>query len=411
MASIAPHPNSGIWHVQFVYAGKPFHKSLMTKKEKDARALLGRIEGRLYHLNTGTLQLPPDADLWQWLLSDGQRGKKPDPPEKAWTLKNLFDWYFSNQTANAKETNTLHTERTHRKHLLRLLGESRLLPDTTLADLQGYINLRAKENWRGKPIKTDTIQKEVASLSMVWNRAAKLMPKFVRVQCPTDGLEYPKKTDKLPFQTWEQIERIIGRGGLTDEEKEDLWDSLFLSLEQIAEVLEFVRTKPTKNRFFYPLLVIAAHTGARRSEIIRSRVEDFKFDDGNVLIREKKKDQTTYTFRTVPMSHLVRSVMQDYFRTAHPGGNLAICVRAGVEMTEQNLAKTFPRFFKGSKWEVLKGYHVFRHSFASNLALKRVDERVIDEFMGHQTEAMRKRYRHLFPEDKQDAIESLFVKG
>lgn len=411
MASISPHPKSGIWHVQFIYAGKPFHKSLKTKKEKDAKALLGRIEARLYHLNTGTLHLPPNADLWQWLLSDGQREQQPEPPEKAWTLKNLFAWYFANQTENAKESNTLNTERTHQKHLLRIIGESKLLSEMTVADLQGYINQRAREKWRGAGIKTDTIQKEIASLSMVWNRAVKLVPKLVRVQCPTDGLEYPKKRDKLPFQTWEQIERIIGRGGLTKEEMDDLWDSLFLSLEQIADCLEFVRTKPTKNRFFYPLIVIAAHTGARRSEIIRSRVEDFKFDDGSVLIREKKKDQSTYTFRTVPMSPLVRAVMQDYFQKDHPGGNFAISVRAGVELTEQNVAKTFDRFFKGSKWEVLKGYHVFRHSFASNMALKRVDERVIDELMGHQTEAMRKRYRHLFPEAKQDAIVKLFGDG
>ncbi len=31
---------------------------------------------------------------------------------------------------------------------------------------------------------------------------------------------------------------------------------------------------------------------------------------------------------------------------------------------------------------------------------------MIDEWMGHQTEAMRKRYRHLFPKDRRSAIES-----
>jgi hypothetical protein len=81
MASIAPHPKSGLWHIQFVYAGKPFHKSLKTKKEKDAGALAGRIESRLHHLNTGTLHLPPGADLWQWLISDGNREQKPEPPK------------------------------------------------------------------------------------------------------------------------------------------------------------------------------------------------------------------------------------------------------------------------------------------------------------------------------------------
>src|SRR5205823_11717545 len=52
------------------------------------------------------------------------------------------------------------------------------------------------------------------------------------------------------------------------------------------------------------------------------------------------------------------------------------------------------------------GFHTYRHSFASNLAAAGVDQRVIDEFMGHTTEAMRKRYRHLFPRAKQSAIES-----
>lgn len=59
------------------------------------------------------------------------------------------------------------------------------------------------------------------------------------------------------------------------------------------------------------------------------------------------------------------------------------------------------------KRELFKvGFHTYRHSFASNLAAAGVDQRLIDEFMGHTTEAMRKRYRHLFPTNKRSAIES-----
>ena len=50
------------------------------------------------------------------------------------------------------------------------------------------------------------------------------------------------------------------------------------------------------------------------------------------------------------------------------------------------------------------GFHSYRHSFASNLAAAGVDQRLIDEFMGHTTEAMRKRYQHLFPSAKRSAI-------
>jgi site-specific recombinase XerD len=38
------------------------------------------------------------------------------------------------------------------------------------------------------------------------------------------------------------------------------------------------------------------------------------------------------------------------------------------------------------------GFHLPRHPFSSNLARAGVDDRVIDHFMGHQTEEMRRRY-------------------
>ena len=45
-----------------------------------------------------------------------------------------------------------------------------------------------------------------------------------------------------------------------------------------------------------------------------------------------------------------------------------------------------------SKWEVMRGWHVLRHSFISFCAAAGVDQRLIDEWVGHTTEEMRKRY-------------------
>ena len=67
----------------------------------------------------------------------------------------------------------------------------------------------------------------------------------------------------------------------------------------------------------------------------------------------------------------------------------------------------FRRTFAKSKWEKVKGFHVLRYSFASNLASKGVDQRIIDLWMGHQTEEMRLRYRHLLPTMRRSAIELL----
>ena len=112
--------------------------------------------------------------------------------------------------------------------------------------------------------------------------------------------------------------------------------------------------------------------------------------------------------------------MQDWF-AKHPGGQHTICEpvkiirgktrEVGVPLTRKEAHDHFKRTLAGSKWAKIRGFHVFRHSFASNLAAAGVDQRIIDEWMGHQTEEMRKRYRHLLPESAATAIDLVFGRN
>ena len=77
-------------------------------------------------------------------------------------------------------------------------------------------------------------------------------------------------------------------------------------------------------------------------------------------------------------------------------------------MTRNEANDHFKRLVADSKWQGLRGWHIFRHSFASNCAARGVDQRLIDAWMGHQTDEMGKRYRHLFPNQEQAAILSVF---
>ena len=61
-----------------------------------------------------------------------------------------------------------------------------------------------------------------------------------------------------------------------------------------------------------------------------------------------------------------------------------------------------------SPWKHVRGWHVFRHSFISNCASCGIDQRIIDDWVGHQTYAMRKRYRHLLPSTQRTAMETVF---
>lgn len=81
---------------------------------------------------------------------------------------------------------------------------------------------------------------------------------------------------------------------------------------------------------------------------------------------------------------------------------------AMAALTKDEAHDHFKRTLTGSKWEVLHGYHVLRHSFISCLAAAGIDQRIIDEFVGHQTDEQRRRYRHLVPDVKQKAIAGVF---
>jgi len=68
----------------------------------------------------------------------------------------------------------------------------------------------------------------------------------------------------------------------------------------------------------------------------------------------------------------------------------------------------FKRTLAGSKWQVVRGLHTLRHSVASCLAAAGVDQRIIDDMLGHVSEEMRRRYRRLTPEIKSQAVLEVF---
>jgi integrase len=434
-----------MYRISFRFGGKQYQKSLDTSDDTEANAALGRIELVLRELKTGRKTLPEGADFWTFVFTDGQRTQKLVAPTVV-TLGEMFDRYEQEMPDGAMEGNSLDTHRHHSKHVLRILGKKTPVQNLSVTELQRYVTKRSGEKKKnGEPYSTRTIQKEVKRFNAVWNWGRE--HGIVTTDPPTRKLRYPKGTEKLPFQTWEQIEKNIALSGLTGYAVKEQWETLFLRKEEIAECLEHVRQAETLP-FVYPMFVFVAHTGARKREMMRSRVEDFDFEGREVIIREKKKDRTVKeTRRRVPMTPTLERVMREWLGAGHPGGPYAFChgevverskkrsrttghqsgpgrpttltgrsatVRERVtrpepgELTPSEADSAFDQALAGSRWSVVRGFHVFRHSFASNLAAAGKKPDVIDAWMGHETEAMRKRYGHLFPEETRNAIQDVF---
>ena len=107
------------------------------------------------------------------------------------------------------------------------------------------------------------------------------------------------------------------------------------------------------------------------------------------------------------MTDLLSKTMKSWFAD-HPGGQFAIAGEDKLPLTRDEAHDHYKRALKGSYWDSkVRGFHVLRHSFCSNLAAAGVDQRIIDKFVGHTTDEMRRRYQHLAPNVTKRAIELL----
>ncbi len=407
MASLRQDPETGIFRIRFRFDGRAYNRSLKTKNPKSARSILGRAEENLQLIERGRLEIPPKADPAKFILSDGKiNGTRTSKPI---TLNKLFETYQKRLPEAAKEELTVKLEQTHIKNFKRILPTSKIANTVTTADLQRYAERRLKQKRNGRRISPETVKREMDTFRAVFTWAKN--NGFVEGESPTKGLTLGKPDAKPPFMTMAEIERRIERGGLHEQEQSALWECLYLTTGEITEFLEFIKEK-NRYPFIYPMLYFVAFTGVRRSEMMRSRIDDFDFETRTVLVREKKRSRTrATTYRRVDLSESLIEVLQEWI-ACHPGGQYAFCMpptNRGVplQLTRDQARVQFNRTVQKSKWANVRGYHVLRHSFASNLASKGADQRIIDEFMGHQTEAMRIRYRHLLPSVKRNAIELL----
>jgi integrase len=409
MAWLEEDPTYGTFKVAFRFGGRRYKRRLDTRDRAEADRLAARLEETIKLVERGRLEIPEDVDLPTFLLSDGKVAQPPKVTEAA-TLGELIDGYRRAHD-DAHEPTTLKTFEIHTKHLTGTFGRNFAVKGLKAADLQAHIDRRSKaKGRRGAKLSPATMKKELATFSGIWTWAARMG--LVSGSFPNRGLVYPKSAQKPPFQTREEIERRVARGGLKPAEAAELWETLFLTLPEVEEVLAHVESA-ARHAFIFPMFVFAAHTGARRSELLRSRVEDLDFDARVVTVREKKRVKGRRTFRRVPMSPLFVRVMSAWL-AEHPGGPYTLCQADRAQdaaprpLTVDEANDHFHRALGGSRWTVIRGFHVFRHSFASNCAARGVDQRLINAWLGHQTTEMVERYRHLIPSQAASALEQVF---
>jgi integrase len=432
---------SGSYRVLFRYQGKQRHLTLGQVSKDEAETKAAQVDYLLMRLKQRLAFLPPGMTIVEYVQFDGKQPEAGMPAATKLSLAQLRDKYLATHNASL-EANTISTARMHFRHLTGHFREGFPIAELTLADLQGYVDHRTKAKWNGRKLSAETIKKEITTLRTAWNWGERM--KMVIGRYPNAGLRYPRMTEKPPFQTLAEIERQVIAGGLTASEIAELYDSAYLQLHETTELLAYVNEQAAHG-FIYPLFCMAAHTGARRSELIRMTVADVDLAGKTITIREKKRVKGQATTRRVPMSAFLIGVLNEWL-TDHPGGPWLFCheptvvrskkrsrttghldqksrpksgkerlarialreLREPTPLTKDELHHHFKRTLKGSKWAVLRGLHSLRHSFISACASRGVDQRLVQEFSGHMSEEMSRRYRHIWPSAKDKAIAAVF---
>ena len=443
MASLQKKGNG--WYCQFLHHGKRHTFAVGAVTEEEAQAKSAQVDYLLLRLKQKLIELPAGVGIVDFLQRDGK------PPTHAaplagpgpLTLTDFRDRYLATHRASLEARTTEGIE-LHFKHMVAAFGERFPIRELSLSDLQGYVDARVKaKGLGGKRLSPATVRKEIVTLRTAWNWAERMG--LVSGRFPYAGLRYPKTDDKPPFQTMEEIERQIAAGHLTPTQRRELWEALYLQAGEVADMLAHARADAL-HPWIYPLICMAAHTGARRSELIRMLVTDVDFSAQVVTIREKKRVKGRRSTRRAPMTPRLAEAIKAWL-AVHPGGNTLFCHDGRIErskkrspttghvgdarrattkkgrltgvrqrdepagigpLTTSELHDHFKRTLAGSKWAAVRGLHVLRHSCASCLAAAGVDQRIIDDILGHQSEEMRRRYRHLTPQIKQQAVISVF---
>ncbi len=400
----------GRWFLaRFTYQGTEYKKSLKTSDRGDAEAALHDVESRIHALLRGRKQIPPNVDPGDYVVWGDAAPVRNVEQRLVLTFCEVLEKYLTAHN-DFKAPSTIEGERIHLQNIAECLGAAA----EVRIDRLGHRELESALRKRLGLVSGATVNKERRTLLSFFKWATK--QEYLTSSPARDLPQVKIDRERPPFRTLEEIEGIIRRGEIDESEIPEIWECLYLDQEQISKILSMVKAR-SKDDFIHPMFAVVAYTGMRRGEMMRLRWLDVDFGRKVVTARSRKQSrQRKETAREIDLHPELECILAEYRKQRKSGQYVIGRADTLQPLTIHQANDAFRRALKGSQWEqkmpsgkkkTVIGFHTFRHSFASNLAMQGVDQRIIDRWMGHTTEAMRRRYQHLFPRTLSENIRKL----
>jgi integrase len=144
-----------------------------------------------------------------------------------------------------------------------------------------------------------------------------------------------------------------------------------------------------------PIVIIALHTGLRKSEILNLNWLDVDMANNVITVRKSKNNET----RIIPINEVV-------FQTLSLLKNDGSCGFVFSGKNGKPLVDVKHSFASALKKACIKDFrfHDLRHTFASRLVMAGVDIRTVQVLMGHKDIKMTMRYSHLSDSHLREAV-------
>lgn len=139
--------------------------------------------------------------------------------------------------------------------------------------------------------------------------------------------------------------------------------------------------------------------GMRQGEILNLKWDDVDLQNGMIYIKNSKSGK----LREIP----IHPELLDYLGSANRVGPYVFADENGMPYSRYGkLRHEFENALKRAGIRNFR-FHDLRHTFASELAMRGVDLRTIQDYLGHSTLRMTERYAHLLPNHKKFSIQLL----
>ena len=215
-------------------------------------------------------------------------------------------------------------------------------------------------------------------------------------------------------KTWNEELAIIKRFFVWLHDHEYLLKDLATRIERVQQNPRAIRTfSPAElqlimkyatdnQRPFYQMLLF---TGLRDGELRNLEWDEIDFEHVVLHVRIKQEwKPKTGRGRIVPLAAEARALLLDLTRQ----GSYVFMTRNGKQWVarRQPWVDLLDRILKkeGVDLRHQVSLHTFRHTFATICLTRGIDIKIVSEFLGHTTVRMTKKYLHLLPEHKVQAI-------